>query len=1031
MGMTVDFVDAANSLLSRSFPSNEISHRRLGQFLRHGPVATSSVPKGPARAVQPEKELRSPRPLHHATVAAYESAASPGSSRSLLPPTILQHGSSRSPLQHGSSRRMKLPQPILPAASSSPQGTAAITIDALGSGGAPAKVSIAPLGADKKRPKPNVASDVTAVTSEAAATNPRRPKHRPPMHSASAPALPTLAQKRSPTARPPVPFPPAPSERNWSDAPRAIPAFSFGRAARFDVKDKRAAAQAEVPVSQSPRRQVFGAAKVRVPAVAEAKMLVDDLREKMRANKSKMQDLLKSLDGDGNGELNRAELKSALRILMKAKAAEEQQGESSSSDGDAAGPSDEVMEEVMRFFDLDGTNSVSMNELRRALLASGRLLGRELRTGGAGKLNVYGVNRNALRGGVDGVWKSGAKILGLDGEGEGEAPSPDGEQLLEKMREALCWHKDTIVRLFRGGGDRVVSQSEFCSTIVDLFGMEPSTVGKSGADALHWAVRSVFRSWDLANHGMHVTEIQKVLHKGGRTSIATRMRPDAIFQSEIAHAVTEAGKGGRSRAQEASKAKMDLHGIVIRSREEQLSLRAEKVAPVQLEALLAVMADDCEHLLALFLQWDTDGDGTVGRDEFSAAVSKMGFKFAPQVSDELFSFFDKDDGGSVTLEEIEATLKWGRDRKSARPLLAGWRQLAHIVETDLSLHEQLRRAMHLQGQNPANVFKDWDEDGNGTLDKQELGTLMFALCGMTLSNKELTQLFSSFDTNNNGDISLKELNAKLREEVPVEQLMSALSKPEIEENLFDLFHSSWDSNGDGVLDKAEFAAALGDLGVAVRNTSTGSAFDDLFTMLDEDGSGAISLKELQNSLRWIRSCEKCETLRGQAYNYDGTLSIQTQIRRALAANSVRVMDLFREWDENGDGVLEQGEFLRAMPKLGIHAGKEEIDDLFNSMDTDGDGIVTFKEFNRMMRRENDSMMKDDEHDADGSKKTTWRPKSPKMTLADVVSLRGTVKTENKLRGLETIDITPLAIPKSPAEKGRRLMKKASAAAVMS
>ena len=115
MGMTVDFVDAAISLLSRSFPSNEISHRRLGQFLRHGPVATSSVPKGPARAVQPEKELRSPRPLHHATVAAYESAASPGSSRSLLPPTILQHGSSRSPLQHGSSRRMKLPQPrVLP-----------------------------------------------------------------------------------------------------------------------------------------------------------------------------------------------------------------------------------------------------------------------------------------------------------------------------------------------------------------------------------------------------------------------------------------------------------------------------------------------------------------------------------------------------------------------------------------------------------------------------------------------------------------------------------------------------------------------------------------------------------------------------------------------------------------------------------------------------------------------------------------------------------------------------------------------------
>jgi Ca2+-binding EF-hand superfamily protein len=413
----------------------------------------------------------------------------------------------------------------------------------------------------------------------------------------------------------------------------------------------------------------------------------------------------------------------------------------------------------------------------------------------------------------------------------------------------------------------------------------------------------------------------------------------------------------------------------------------------------------------------------------------MGFKFAPEVSDELFSFFDKDDGGSVTLEEIEATLKWGRDRKSARPLLAGWRQLAHMAaEADVSLHEQLRRRMNDQGKNVTNVFKNWDENGDGFLDKYELGILMFALCGMTLSEKELDQLFKSFDVNNDGNISLKELNSKLREEVPVEQLMSALSKPEVEENLFDLFHSSWDTNGDGVLDRSEFAAALRGLGVTVKNTTTGSAFDDLFTMLDEDGSGSISLRELQNSLRWIRSCEKCELLRSEAYEFEGTLSIQTQIRRALAANSVRVMDLFREWDQNGDGVLEMDEFLRAMPMLGIHAGKKEVDDLFKSMDGDGDGIVTFKEFNRMMRRENEAMMKDDEQGADGRKRPAWRPKSPKITLADLVSLRGTVKMENKLRGLESVDITPVAKLKSPAEKGatRRAMKKAtSAAAVVS
>ena len=63
---------------------------------------------------------------------------------------------------------------------------------------------------------------------------------------------------------------------------------------------------------------------------------------------------------------------------------------------------------------------------------------------------------------------------------------------------------------------------------------------------------------------------------------------------------------------------------------------------------------------------------------------------------------------------------------------------------------------------------------------------------------------------------------------------------------------------------------------------------------------------------------------GLVYAADGTLSIQAQIKHALAANAIRVLDLFREWDGNGDGVVSTDEFLRAMPLLGIHAGKEEV-----------------------------------------------------------------------------------------------------------
>ena len=37
----------------------------------------------------------------------------------------------------------------------------------------------------------------------------------------------------------------------------------------------------------------------------------------------------------------------------------------------------------------------------------------------------------------------------------------------------------------------------------------------------------------------------------------------------------------------------------------------------------------------------------------------------------------------------------------------------------------------------------------------------------------------------------------------------------------------------------------------------------------------------------------------------------------LTTNAVRVIDLFREWDEDGDGVVSKKEFRRAMPMLGL------------------------------------------------------------------------------------------------------------------
>ena len=40
---------------------------------------------------------------------------------------------------------------------------------------------------------------------------------------------------------------------------------------------------------------------------------------------------------------------------------------------------------------------------------------------------------------------------------------------------------------------------------------------------------------------------------------------------------------------------------------------------------------------------------------------------------------------------------------------------------------------------------------------------------------------------------------------------------------------------------------------------------------------------------------------------------------------VRVIDLFREWDEDGDGTVSKKEFRKAMPLLGFDAPRAQAD----------------------------------------------------------------------------------------------------------
>ena len=106
-------------------------------------------------------------------------------------------------------------------------------------------------------------------------------------------------------------------------------------------------------------------------------------------------------------------------------------------------------------------------------------------------------------------------------------------------------------------------------------------------------------------------------------------------------------------------------------------------------------------------------------------------------------------------------------------------------------------------------------------------------------------------------------------------------------------------------------------------------------------------------------------------------AVTDHLRSALVEQAQRVIDLFKSWDQDGDGTITKVEFRRALPELGLWANPEDVDELFDSFDSDGGGSISFRELNRMLRRT---------RNVDERGKGTKKP-DVNLEVADVGALR--------------------------------------------
>ena len=203
---------------------------------------------------------------------------------------------------------------------------------------------------------------------------------------------------------------------------------------------------------------------------------------------------------------------------------------------------------------------------------------------------------------------------------------------------------------------------------------------------------------------------------------------------------------------------------------------AEPVA-VQLSKLLAA---NSIKIITLFKALDQSLSGSINRSEFEVGMRSLGLQVAStHVYDDLFSMWDQDGSGSLSLSELADVFNRS-ESASTKPL-----SNVDLDESDDAppMAEQLKVALSVNSVAVISLFKSWDNDGNGmiSLDEFEMGlrtcatliTLQATLLtlhatlitlaptphslGLDAPSSSIDALYTSWDIDGSGDLTLKEL----------------------------------------------------------------------------------------------------------------------------------------------------------------------------------------------------------------------------------------------------------------------------------
>jgi Ca2+-binding EF-hand superfamily protein len=255
----------------------------------------------------------------------------------------------------------------------------------------------------------------------------------------------------------------------------------------------------------------------------------------------------------------------------------------------------------------------------------------------------------------------------------------------------------------------------------------------------------------------------------------------------------------------------------------------------------------------MFKSMDSNNDGKVDKNElsgFQKTQQSKGMQGGPIV-DAIFKKSDTNSEGSITLQEMQDNMA-----KIAQQMMQSHSPSSASGGTDINSSSDLKDK----------VFKTGDQNGNGSISKDELSKL---LRNSTQSNTTADALMNALDTNKDGSISKSESDAAIDKAgqqrhaqgppppPPPADSSSSASNKTISNQIFDAL----DTNKDGTVSASELLAALSskDSTSSDNNSSDtssssssssadSSAVKKIFDAMDTNQDGSISKSELEAAL---------------------------------------------------------------------------------------------------------------------------------------------------------------------------------------